>query len=70
MSPQLTPATGHQDSSFPPSRTGSHRLPTTELLCDLGVRPGESDPARMLAGVLLLVAATLIMALALLWWLS
>jgi hypothetical protein len=34
------------------------------------VRPGESNPARMLSGVLLLVIATIIVGLALAWWLA
>jgi hypothetical protein len=33
------------------------------------VRPGESNPARMLAGVLVLTAAMMVMALVLAWWL-
>jgi hypothetical protein len=38
---------------------------------DLGVRPGESDPAGMLGGVLLLLAVIAPMAaLALAWWLA
>jgi hypothetical protein len=34
------------------------------------VQPGESDPARMLSGVLVLVVATITMALMLAWWLA
>jgi hypothetical protein len=38
---------------------------------DLGVRPGESDPARMLCRVLVLLALIMPMAaLALAWWLA
>jgi hypothetical protein len=38
---------------------------------DLGVRPGESDPARMLARVLVLLALIVPMtALMLTWWLA
>jgi hypothetical protein len=38
---------------------------------DLGVRPGESDPAGMLCGVLLLLVVIAPMAaLALVWWLA
>jgi hypothetical protein len=33
------------------------------------MQPGESNPARMLSGVLLLVAVTIIMVLTLAWWL-
>jgi hypothetical protein len=41
-----------------------HRRP------ELGVRPGESDPAAMLCRVLLLLAALTVMAaLGLAWWL-
>jgi hypothetical protein len=69
MTPQLTPASGREDNGFPQSRTGSNSALTAELRHDLGVRPGESDPARMLSGVLLLVVATIIMVLALAWWL-
>lgn len=68
MTPQLTPASG-RDNSFPQSRTGSNSVLTAEPRRDLGVRPGESDPARMLSGVLLLVIAAIIMVLALVWWL-
>jgi hypothetical protein len=74
MTPQLTPASGREDNGFPRSRTGSNSTLTAELRHDLGVRPGESDPARMLSGVLLLVVATIIMVLAIMvlalaWWL-
>lgn len=69
MTPQLTPASGRRDNGFPQSRTGSNSALTAELRHDLGVRPGESDPARMLSGVLLLMVATIIMVLALVWWL-
>jgi hypothetical protein len=38
---------------------------------DLGVHPGESDPARMLCHVLVLLTAVVAMAaLALVWWLA
>jgi hypothetical protein len=53
MAQQLTPAAGRSE----PGRG------------DLGVRPGESDPARMLSGVLLLTIAMIIMTVALVWWL-
>ncbi|MGH3549407.1 MAG: hypothetical protein ACRDQU_15140 [Pseudonocardiaceae bacterium] len=69
MTQQLTPAAGHSDSGredngfedagFPRPRTGG----------DLGVRPGESNPARMLSGVLLLTVAMMLIALTLAWWL-
>ncbi|MGH3773000.1 MAG: hypothetical protein ACRDRW_16675 [Pseudonocardiaceae bacterium] len=69
MTPHLTPASGRENDRYPRSRTGSNSAPTVERHPDLGVRPGESDPARMLSGVLLLVVATIIMVLALAWWL-
>ncbi|MGH3866534.1 MAG: hypothetical protein ACRDQ4_10430 [Pseudonocardiaceae bacterium] len=69
MTPQLTPASGREDNGFSWSCTGSNSAHAEELCRDLGVWPGESDPARMLSGVLLLVAATITMALALAWWL-
>ncbi|MBV8996265.1 MAG: hypothetical protein JO287_21750 [Pseudonocardiales bacterium] len=37
---------------------------------DLGVRPGESDSTPMVGGVLLLVFATIISVLVLVWWLT
>jgi hypothetical protein len=41
------------------------------LRLDLSVRPGESDPARMLGRVLVLLAAVVsTAALALVWWLA
>jgi len=42
---------------------------TVDSIGDLGVRPGESNPARMLAGVLLLTVAMMVLALTLAWWL-
>jgi hypothetical protein len=35
----------------------------------LGVQHGESNPARMLSGVLILVVFAIVMALMLAWWL-
>lgn len=63
MTQQLTPASGRED---PRPRTEANITADS----DLGVRPGESNPARMLSGVLLLVVAMIIMALALAWWLA
>ena len=37
---------------------------------DLGVWPGESDSTPMVGGVLLLVVATIISVLVLVWWLT
>lgn len=45
--------------------------PDLRLRHDLGVRPGESDPAAMLCRVLVLLAAVVpALALALAWWLA
>jgi hypothetical protein len=69
MTAQLPPASNHDDG-YPRSRTGGHSTLAPELDNDKGVRPGESDPARMLAAVLLLVAATIVAAVMLVWWLA
>ena len=73
MTPKLTSASGREDNVFPPARRAGNGALTVEspgeLRNDLGVWPGESDPTRMLSGVLLLVIATVTMALALAWWL-
>jgi hypothetical protein len=69
MTPQLTPASGREDNGFLWSRPGSNSAHAEGLRRDLGVRPGESDPARMLSGVLLLVVMTVAIALTLAWWL-
>lgn len=69
MTPQLTPASGRGDNGFPRPRAGSNSALTVDRGNDLGVRSGESDPGRMLSGVLLLVAAMIMLALALAWWL-
>jgi hypothetical protein len=42
---------------------------TADPVGDLGVRPGESNPARMLAAVLLLTVTMMVLALTLAWWL-
>lgn len=75
MTPRLTPASGREDHGFkqglsqqPP--TGSYGALASEFGSDVGVRWGESDPARMLSGVLMLVMTTIIMGLALVWWLA
>lgn len=70
MTPQLTPDAGREDARFPRSRAGINHVPTAARHSELGVRPGESDPAAMLSGVLLLVVATIIIALALAWGLT
>lgn len=73
MNHQLTPPSGPEDGNFPWLRTGSNGVLTScydsDLSSDLGVRSGESDPHRMLAAVLLLVAAVVLVALGLAWWL-
>ncbi len=73
MTRQLTPASGREDDAVSDDavslpRADTHGALATDFGGDLGVRPGESDPGRMLAGVLVLVIATIIMALA--WWLA
>lgn len=67
MTRQLTP--GRDGNDFPRLRIGSNSALTADLGSDLGVRPGESDPARMLCAVLLLAAATIVIVLTLVWWL-
>jgi hypothetical protein len=74
MTQHLTSAAGREDNGFPRPQAGGRRALTTDPLtsdpgADLGVRPGESNPARMLSGVLLLAVAMIIMALVLAWWL-
>ncbi|MDQ3762009.1 MAG: hypothetical protein M3460_10025 [Actinomycetota bacterium] len=69
MTQQLISSSGRDGNSSPRPRSGSDRAATQELDRDLGVRPGESDPTRMLCAVLLLVAATIAIMLGLVWWL-
>jgi hypothetical protein len=74
MTAQLTPASGRDDSSFPRPRPGSYGTRSygtgaSDVIGGVRTRPGESDPARMLSGVLVLVISIIIMALALVWWL-
>jgi hypothetical protein len=64
---QPGPASGRAGSGFPGQQADTRNV---DLGRDLGVRPGESDPGRMLAGVLVLMFATIIMVLALVWWLA
>ncbi len=66
----LVPVSGRENGTVPQLRTGCNNARPPVLGGDLGVRPGESDATRMLAGVLLLALATIIMVLALLWWLT
>jgi hypothetical protein len=67
MTRQLTP--GRDGNDFPRLRIGSSSALAAGLGGDLGVRPGESDPARMLCTVLLLAASTIVIVLTLVWWL-
>lgn len=77
MAHQLTPPPGREDEGHPRLRTEGDAALTggfdtdLHLRSDLGVRPGESDPGRMLGWVLLVVMAlTVVAILALLWWLA
>jgi hypothetical protein len=69
MTQRLTPASGREDNGFPRPRTGTYGVLAADLGSGLGVRVGESDSGRMLGAVLLLVVTTIIMVLALAWWL-
>jgi hypothetical protein len=64
----LIPAAGRDHGNGPPCRNRSANGGTAEG--DLGVRPGESDSTRMAGGVLLVVLATIISVLMLVWWLT
>ena len=65
------PAAGRDNGTGPPRRHRSDNIRAAEGdLGDLGVRPGESDSTPMLGGVLLLVLATIISVLVLVWWLT
>lgn len=70
MTAQLSPASGRDGSGFPRPRTGSYGTVTSDVAPGAGVRPGESDPSRMLAAVLVLVVVTIFMVLPLAWWLA
>ncbi|MGH3983154.1 MAG: hypothetical protein ACREX8_04670 [Gammaproteobacteria bacterium] len=75
MGYQLTPPPGHEDENVPRLRTGSNiafaecAVADSHLRSSLGVRPGESNPGRMLSAVLLLVVAIIVLGLGLAWWL-
>lgn len=69
MTAQLPPASGYE-GGFPRPRTGSHSTLISGDCPSAGVHPGESNPARMLSGVLLLVVAAIIVGLTLAWWLA
>ncbi|MBA2471167.1 MAG: hypothetical protein DLM61_10520 [Pseudonocardiales bacterium] len=70
MTQHLTPAAGREDNGFPRPRTGGNGALTADPVGDLGVRPGDSNPARMLSAVLLLAITMIIMAVALVLWLT
>jgi hypothetical protein len=70
MTAQLPPASGHSGDDFPRPRPASRSTLISDVGRGVGVQPGESDPARMLSGVLVLVVATITMALMLAWWLA
>ncbi len=68
MTQQSTPASGREHNGFPRPQIGTHSVLTPGRGCELGVESGDSDPGRMLAGVLVLVIATIIMASV--WWIA
>jgi hypothetical protein len=74
MEHQLTPPS-REDENVLRLRTGSNSTLVdcidsgSYLHSDLGVRPGESNPGRMLCAVLLLVVAIIVLGLGLAWWL-
>ncbi|MGH3754110.1 MAG: hypothetical protein ACRDRP_15715 [Pseudonocardiaceae bacterium] len=76
MAHQLTPPSGREDEGHPRFQADRSSAlagcfdADLNLPGDLGVRPGESDPGRMLGWVLLIVVVTVVVAmLALVWWL-
>ncbi len=69
MTAQLPPASGYENG-VPRPRTGGFGTLVSADCLGAGVQPGESDPARMLSGVLVLVVLTIMMALTLAWWLT
>jgi hypothetical protein len=68
MTAHLTPGSGRKGNGIPRPRTGSYDTAHLDA-GGLGVQQGESNPARMLSGVLILVIVTIVMALMLAWWL-
>ena len=64
----LIPASGRDNGNGPPRRHRSDHLGTAGS--DLSVRPGEPDSTLMVDGVLLVVLATIISVLVLVWWLA
>jgi hypothetical protein len=63
MSQHLTPAADREDNGFARPRTAGSSALTADPVSNLGVRPGESNPTRMLAGVLVLTVVMMVMAL-------
>lgn len=71
MTAHLTPRSGRKDDSrrgLPRPRTGSNDTAHLDV-GGPGVQHGESNAARMLSGVLILVIVAMVMALMLAWWL-
>jgi hypothetical protein len=64
----LIPVVGRDNGNGPPRRHPGDNMRAVDR--DLGVRPGESDSTPMVGGVLLLVVATIISVLVLVWWLT
>ncbi|MDQ3906243.1 MAG: hypothetical protein M3300_12585 [Actinomycetota bacterium] len=64
MTAHLTPGSGRKDSGYFEPRFGSN-----DPMTGLGLRGGESDPARMLSGVLILVFVAVVVGLMMTWWL-
>jgi hypothetical protein len=68
MTAHLSPGSGRKDNGIPRPRTGSYDTAHLDV-GGLGVHHGESNSARMLSGVLILVVVAIVMALMLAWWL-
>jgi hypothetical protein len=64
MTAHLTPGSGRKDTGYPRPRFGSDGS-----LAGLGVCQGESNPARMLSGVLILVFVAVMIGMMLALWL-
>jgi hypothetical protein len=70
MTPQLTPYLAACTATSGGVLTGNTSALSSPCAHDLGVRPGQSDPTRMLGAVLLLAGVTIIVVLMLVWWLT
>jgi hypothetical protein len=64
----LIPVSGRDHGNGPPRPNRSDNVGSAGR--DLGVRPGESDSTPMVGAVLLVVLATIISVLGLVWWLT